>query len=133
MIRRHGRLTDPADAHGAGDWAWLDEELGAAASTPGTTAEGLRPLALAEAGTGGSPAELRSWAWRRLGSPEQGAWSRGSESRSVWSLLMSPLPADEDEVWWLASSNGLGVAQVRALLDPTTPPAACRSRARGTA
>ena len=114
VVRRHGRLTDPADAHGARDRAWLEEELGAAAAA-----------AL-------SPAEMRSWAWLRLGSPDRGARSRGSESRSAWSLLMSPLPTDEEELWWLASSNGLGVAQLRALLDPTAPPAAVRSGPEGT-
>jgi hypothetical protein len=45
---------------------------------------------------------------------------------------MSPLPTDEEELWWLASSNGLGVAQLRALLDPTAPPAAVRSGPEGT-
>ena len=133
VIRRYGSPTDPADRGGARSWAWLEEELGAAGSTPGTTAERLRPLVVAEAETGDSPAELRSWAWRRLGSPDQGAWRRGSESRSIWSLLMSPLPADEDEVWWLASSNGLEVAQIRALLDPIAPPEPPRSGAKETA
>jgi hypothetical protein len=117
VVRRYASLAHPAGpAGGAENWAWLEGELGEAAATPGTMAQLLWPASLVEAGVDDSPDDLRSWVWRRLGSPSAAAWSRGPESRSAWSLLMSPVPADEDELWWLASSNGLAAEQLRALI-----------------
>ena len=122
VIKHHARIADAAGGEGDRSWGWLEEELGAAAATVGTIAERVRPASLAGVDAGASSADLRSWAWRRLGSPSKKAWTRGSESRPVWSLLMSPLPADEHELWWLASSNELEAAALASLIGPLDPP-----------
>jgi len=129
VVRRYGGLVDPAD-RAAPAFSWLEDELDAAASTPGTMARLLRPASLMETPAGASMADLRSWTWRRLGSPGDSSWSRGAESRSMWSFLMSPTPADDDERWWLASSNGLSAERLGALIDAAEapPPPARRSR-----
>jgi hypothetical protein len=118
VVGQYKRLADPSNpSSGAENWAWLEDELAAAAATPGTMAQLLWPASLVETAAADSPDDLRSWVWRGLGSPSDLTWSRGPESRSVWSFLMSPVPADEDELWWLASSNGLGTEQLRGLID----------------
>jgi hypothetical protein len=115
---QHTRLSDPTDTNGgqAASWGWLEDELAVAINTPHTVAALLRAHWQGANPAPAAPDELRSWAWRGLGSPSKEQWSRGSESRSVWSLLMSPAPTDEDELWWLASSNGLELAKLRALI-----------------
>jgi len=114
VIRQHAALADPSHpSAGAAEWEWLEDELATAAASQGTVAERLRTRA-----DGASPSDLRLWTWQRIGIPRDRRWSRGAESRSMWSFLMSPLPADEDELWWLASSNGLETTHLGALLDP---------------
>jgi len=112
----HARITDPKDTAVQTSWSWLEDELGVAAATAGTIAERAQSASLAESAADQTPAHLRAWAWRRLGSPSTKAWSRGSESRAAWSLLMSPVPADEHELWWLASSNELATGVLTELV-----------------
>ena len=118
VIRQHRRLADPGGASGglAASWGWLEDELAIAMATPGTIGALLRERQRDDDPAPAAPVDLRSWAWRRLGSPGGSQWSRGSESRSAWSLLMSPAPADEDELWALASSNEVDLAKLRALI-----------------
>ena len=124
VVGRYRSLADPSDpSSGARSWAWLEDELGAAAATPGTMAQLLWPASLVGAVEADSPDDLRSWVWRRLGSPSASAWSRGPESRSAWSFLMSPVPADEEDLRWLASSNDLSTERLRALIDAASAPA----------
>jgi hypothetical protein len=115
---QHRRLADPTGPTGgqATSWGWLEGELAEAMTTPGTVAARLRDQPPGDDGAPGAPDALRSWVWRRLGSPGGAQWARGSESRSAWSLLMSPAPADDDELWWLASSNDLELAKLQVLI-----------------
>jgi len=114
VTRQHAALADPSHpSSGAEEWGWLEAELAAAAALQGTVASRLRARA-----AGGAPSDLRLWTWQHIGIPRDRRWTRGAESRSMWSFLLSPLPADDDELWWLASSNGLEADHLRALLDP---------------
>jgi hypothetical protein len=115
---QHRRLADPTGPAGgqSASWGWLEDELAAALTTPGTVAAVLHDRRSGDDGAPAAPDALRSWVWRRLGSPGGAQWGRGSESRSAWSLLMSPAPSDEDELWWLASSNDLDLAKLRVLI-----------------
>src|SRR5579884_1215274 len=108
--------------------AWLEAALREAASTPGTVAQVLTRSLLSGAGASSLPSTLRTVAWLRLGMPEARAWRRGLESEALWSLLLSPAPADEHELWWLATSHRLSAAQLRAVLRPPPGPAAPERR-----
>ena len=118
VIAQHRRLADPTGPSGgqSRSWGWLEDELVVAMTTPGAIAALLRERWRGDDAAPAAPDDLRSWAWRRLGSPSKAQWSRGSESRSAWSLLMCPAPADEDELWALASSNEVDLPLLRALL-----------------
>src|SRR5688500_17517209 len=118
VIKQHQRLADTGkpSAANAPRWGWLEEERAVAMMTPGAIAALVRERWQGDDPAPAATVDLRWWTWRRLGSPGGSQWNRGSESRSAWSLLMSPAPADEDELWALASSNDVDLVKLRALI-----------------
>jgi hypothetical protein len=118
-VRRQHAAPNPPAAR-----TWLDEQLTTLAGEPGTIV-GVALRAAAE-GKSKDPsmADVRAWAHQRLRPTDAAAWTAGADSRAMWALLMAPVPADDEQLNWLADSSGVEASDLRALAPgPTSPQA----------
>jgi hypothetical protein len=118
VARHHDHIGEPAGTDGL---LWLESELLAAAATPGTVAGALRRGFARFAPPETLPTTLRTVAWLRLGAPRARIWEWGVDSPAIWSLLLSPVPADERELWWLSTSHRVASARVCDVIGSSPP------------
>jgi hypothetical protein len=109
-VRRQYAAPNPPAAR-----TWLDEQLAMLAAEPGTMAHLTLEAATAEQPRSQRMAEVRAWAHQRLRPTDPDAWTAGADSRSMWALLMAPVPADDEQINWLAQSIGVDASDLRAL------------------
>ena len=108
--RQHSASNLPTAAQ-----AWLDEQLATLSAIRGTMAEVALRRASAGGANGARMTEIRAWAFGQLRPTDLDAWRTGADSRSIWSLLMAPVPVDDEQVQWLAQSTGVDPVGLRAL------------------
>lgn len=110
-VRRLRAAPDPPAAR-----AWLDEQLATLATEPDTVAR----LVLRAAGAGHANSigmkQVRTWAYERLRPTDRVSWAAGPDSGAMWALLMAPVPADEEQLSWLAYASGVDASDLRALV-----------------
>jgi hypothetical protein len=100
---------------------WLDEQLAVLTAVRGTVAHAAVTTMVVTAGASPTMAELREWVFASLVPMSDGAWADGSSAGPVWTMLMAPLPLDQDELERLALSTHLGAAELRSVLGRDAP------------
>src|SRR5581483_2921950 len=125
VARHHDHIGEPAGTDGL---LWLESALLAAAATPGTVAGALGRGLACFGPPETLPTTFRTAAWLRLDAPRARVWEWGVDSAAMWSLLLSPVPADERELWWLSTSYHVASARVCDVIG-SSPPERRRRRA----
>lgn len=116
-VRRQYAAPNPLAAR-----AWLDEQVVTLAAVPGTMVGRLLEQAALAANDGKAPAALRAWAFDRIDPGDGKGWGAGADSPAMWALLMAPVPANEEELAWLAQITHVGLPGLRTLVGDSARP-----------